>query len=107
MRFINKSITVLHGGVRWGEISACVADMLEALWFEVTSIMMPHGTVSPTDDVVRLMLPKVWVPLLGRKVSDMSVTLGADILEAVFADPRLIIIGTKPVEPAGHVAGSC
>lgn len=69
--------------------------------FEVTSVMVPHGPVSPIDDKGRLVLLKVWMPLLGDEVSGTSVTLDADLLEAAFADLRLVIIGMKPVVPTG------
>lgn len=85
----------------------CVADVPEALWVEVASVMVPHGTVSPTDDVVRLVLLKVWMPLLGDRVSDVSVTLDADRLEeAVFAGLRLVVMGRRPVVPAGMWLGA-
>lgn len=85
----------------------CVADVPEALWVEVASVMVPHGTVSPIDDVVRLVLLKVWMPLLGDRVSDVSVTLGADRLEeGVFAGLRLVVIGRRPVVPAGMWLGA-
>lgn len=38
------------------------------------SVIVPHGTVSPVDDVVRLVVVRVWMSLVGDKVSDMSVT---------------------------------
>lgn len=79
----------------------CVADMLETLWVEVASVMVSHGTVSPIDDEGRLVLLKVWMPLLGDEISGTSVTLDADLLEAAFADLRLVIIGVKPVVPTG------
>lgn len=81
--------------------SVCVADMPETLWVEVTSVMVPHGTVSPIDDEGRLVLLKVWMPLLGDEISGTSVTLDADLLEAAFADLRLVLIGVKPVVPTG------
>lgn len=36
------------------------------------SVAVPHRTVSPTDEAVRLVV-RVWTSLLGDKVSDMSV----------------------------------
>lgn len=85
----------------------CVAGVPEALWVEVASVMVPHGTVSPIDDVVRLVLLKVWMPLLGDRVSDVSVTLGADRLEeGVFAGLRLVVTGRRPVVPAGMWLGA-
>lgn len=41
------------------------------------------------------------MPLLGDEVSGTTVTLDADLLEAAFADLRLVIIGVKPVVPTG------
>lgn len=79
----------------------CVADMLKTLWVEVASVMVSHGTVLPIDDEGRLVLLKVWMPLLGDEISGTSVTLDADLLEAAFADLRLVIIGVKPVVPTG------
>lgn len=38
------------------------------------SVIVPHGTVSPVDDVVRLVVVRVWMSLVGDKVSDKSVT---------------------------------
>lgn len=52
----------------------CVTGMLGASWVEVKSVMVPHGTVSPTDNVVRLAVVRVWMSLLGDKGSDVSVT---------------------------------
>lgn len=52
----------------------CVAGMPVASWVEVKSVMVPHGTVPPIDNVVRLVLVRVWMSLLGDKVSDVSVT---------------------------------
>lgn len=52
----------------------CVVGMLGTSWAEVKSVTVPHGTVSPIDDVVRLVVIRVWMSLLGDEVSDMSVT---------------------------------
>ena len=52
----------------------CVTGMLGASGVEVKSVMVPHGTVSPTDNVVSLVFVRVWISLLGDKVSDVSVT---------------------------------
>lgn len=41
------------------------------------------------------------MPLLGDEVSGTTVPLDADLLEAAFADLRLVIIGMKPVVPTG------
>lgn len=51
----------------------CVADTLEAPWVELKSVMVSHGTVAPIDDMVTVEVGKVWMSLLGDRVSDMSV----------------------------------